>query len=77
MLILERVTEADSQHSTAGSVWKNAYVERPQVVQDKAGNPLALFLGMSKLDGYGDSVRWNAMKLTPNGNYSFLLLSDF
>ena len=29
-----------------GSVWPNAYVERPQVVQDKDGNPLALFLGM-------------------------------
>lgn len=31
-------------------------MERPQVVQDREGNPLALFLGLSKLDGYGDSV---------------------
>lgn len=40
-----------NQNLANGSVWQNAYVERPQVVQDKAGHPLALFLGMSKLDG--------------------------
>ena len=45
-----------NQNLANGSVWRNAYVERPQVVQDKEGNPLALFLGMSKLDGYSDSV---------------------
>jgi hypothetical protein len=49
-----------NQNLANGSVWKNAYVERPQVVQDKAGNPLALFLGMSKLDGYADSVSWSS-----------------
>jgi hypothetical protein len=48
-----------------GSVWPNAYVERPQVVQDNAGNPVALFLGMSKLDGYADSVSWSSRFCAP------------
>eukprot|EP01047_Picozoa_sp_COSAG01_P019958 COSAG01_NODE_1125_length_11596_cov_8.205532_1_plen_499_part_00 len=48
-----------------GSVWKNAYVERPQVVQDSEGHPLALFLGMSKLDGYSDSVSWSSKFCAP------------
>ena len=46
-------------------MWQNAYIERPQVVQDKQGNPLALFLGMSKLDGYSDSVSWSSKFCAP------------
>jgi hypothetical protein len=41
--------------------------ERPQVVQGKDGEPLALFLGMSKADGYGDSVSWYATPPPPRG----------
>ena len=35
------------------------------MVQDKHGNPLALFLGMSKLDGYSDSVSWSSKFCAP------------
>ena len=59
-----------NQNLANGSVWKNAYVERPQVVQDKAGNPLALFLGMSKLDGYADSVSWSSKFCAPGQDRS-------
>lgn len=48
-----------------GSVVKNAYVERPQMVLDGEGNPLALFLGMSKLDSYSDSISWSSKLCAP------------
>jgi len=54
-----------NQNLANGSVWENAYIERPQVVQDKQGNPIALFLGMSKLDGYADSVSWSSKFCAP------------
>lgn len=53
-----------------GSVWRNAYVERPQVVQGTDGTPIALFLGMSKLDGYSDSVSWSSKFCAPGQNLS-------
>lgn len=42
---------------TNGSYWNTAYVERPQVVQDDTGAPLAFFVGMGR-STYADSCGW-------------------
>lgn len=42
---------------TNGSVWQTAYVERPQVVQDENGVPMAFFVGMGR-SSYVDSASW-------------------
>ena len=36
----------------------NSYVERPQVYQDETGEPRTLYLGLTRPDGYSDSVTW-------------------
>jgi hypothetical protein len=40
-----------------GSYWRNAYVERPQVMQAKDGTPVAFYVGMGR-SSYFDSVSW-------------------
>ena len=42
-----------------GSAVRNSYVERPQVYLDEAdGQPRTLFVGLTRPDGYADSVTW-------------------
>jgi hypothetical protein len=41
-----------------GTVVHNSYVERPQVYQDDDGEPRTLYLGLTRPDGYSDSVTW-------------------
>ena len=41
------------------TVVRNSYVERPQVYQDPATlEPITLFVGLTRPDGYADSVSW-------------------
>ena len=40
-----------------GTLWRNAYVERPLVTQDASGAPLALYLGMGRRS-YEDCCNW-------------------
>merc|ERR1711924_501014 len=40
-----------------GSFWQNAYIERPQILQDDVGNPIAFFTGMGRTS-YTDSCSW-------------------
>jgi hypothetical protein len=40
-----------------GTIWQNSYIERPQVLQDSKGNPVAFFTGMGR-SSYHDSCSW-------------------
>jgi len=47
-----------------GSYWVTAYVERPQVVLDDAGRPLAFYVGMGR-NSYEDSCTWAQLFCQP------------
>ena len=40
-----------------GTVWRNAYAERPQVMQAEDGTPVAFYLGLGR-SSYYDSASW-------------------
>ena len=40
-----------------GTVWRNAYVERPQVLQAEDGTPVAFYVGIGR-SSYDDSASW-------------------
>ena len=49
-----------------GSIVVNSYVERPQVFLDPTGEPEVLYVGLTRPDGYQDSVTW-AQRFCGNG----------
>eukprot|EP00038_Savillea_parva_P028253 m.64003 g.64003 ORF g.64003 m.64003 type:complete len:512 (-) comp8194_c0_seq1:645-2180(-) len=50
-----------------GTVWQNAYIERPQVLQDADGTPIAFFTGMGR-SSYLDSCSWVQRFCTTKGD---------